>query len=370
MIRFPRRLRGRLLASHLLVVAVGGATLWLTVDQVAPNAFDSAMGHSMGDQAAGMNGMMGELVRSAFRDAVTTSLTAALAVAVTISVIASLALAWRIGTPISRLAAASRRIAQGRYAERVPGRPAGDEIGDLADDFNRMAESLEATERRRLELVGDVAHELRTPLTTLEGFVEGLEDGVISPGERTWGLIHGEVGRLSRLVNDLQELWRAEARQVPLSIQPVDPGAAIVAVSERLRQQANDRRVELRLDVPARLPPIAADPERLAEVLDNIVSNAIRYSPSGGQITVSAHADSGEVTIAVADQGPGLTEDQRQRVFERFYRVDPSRSRALGGSGIGLAIGRALTLAMGGRIWAESAGPDSGSTFRVALPLA
>lgn len=366
MIRLPRlRLRGRLLAANLVVVIVGGLTLWFTVDQVAPDAFDSAMGRNMGDQ---MGGMMTDLIRSAFRDAVQTSLTLALTAAVLASVVVSLALAWRISQPISRLAAASRRIAQGRYAERVPGPTSGDEIGDLAADFNHMADSLEATERRRLELVGDVAHELRTPLTTLEGFLEALEDGVIQPGERTWALLHGETSRLSRLVNDLQELWRAEAKQVPLSIEPVDASRVLASVASRFEVQANEREIEIRLELPARLPSAQADVERLTEVLDNLVSNAIRYSPSGGLVTISAHVDEPDVVLAVADRGPGLTAEQRERVFERFYRVDPSRSRALGGSGIGLAISRALTVAMGGRIWAESPGPGGGSTFLVAFP--
>lgn len=363
------RLWGRLLASHIVVVLIGGATVLILVDHVAPGAFDSAMGSSMGDGTAGMGQMMSDIVRVAFRDAIDTALMIAVLAAGIVSVIASVALSSRITRPISRLVVASRRIADGHYAERVNA-SAADEIGELAASFNHMADSLEATERRRLQLVGDVAHELRTPLTILEGFLEGLEDGILEPDERTWDQLRAETSRLSRLVNDLQELWRAEARQVPMRVQAVDVAASLRSVVDRFAGRAAERKIELLLDVPRRSPAVAADPERLAEILDNLVSNAIRYSPAGGHVTLGGRVDGSEIVLSVADEGPGLTEEQRELVFERFYRVDPSRSRALGGSGIGLAISRALTQAMGGRLWAESPGQGAGSTFRIALPTA
>ena len=361
------RLRQRLVLSHLLVVAVGTVTVFVSVGLVAPGAFDAAMGHATGDGMGGMSDMMGELVRTAFQDAVRTALVVALVAAVVTALVVSVALSARLAGPIARLAVASRRIAHGRYAERVPvGAP--DEIGELAESFNRMADSLESTERRRLQLVGDVAHELRTPLATLDGYLEGLEDGVIQPSAPTWKLLRGETSRLSHLVSDLQELWRAEARQLPLSLTTVDATELLRAGRERFAAQAREGGVELRLDVPPGSLALRADRERLGQVLDNLVSNAIRFSPDGAVVTLDARVDGDEIVLAVADRGPGLTAEQRERVFERFYRVDPSRSRALGGSGIGLAIARALTDAMGGRIWAESAGPGLGSTFRVALP--
>ena len=363
------RLRERLLLSHLVVIAVGAATVFVAVGLVAPGAFDAAMGHATGGGTAGMSEMMGGLIQAAFEDAVQTALVVAIVAATVAAVIASLALATRLSGPIARLAAASRRIADGRYAERVTV-ASSDEIGDLAKSFNRMAESLESTERRRLQLVGDVAHELRTPLATLDGYLEGLQDGVVQPTEPTWKLLRGETARLSRLVNDLQELWRAEARQLPLSLAMVDVAAELDGVRERFAGQAQEHGIELRLDLPAGLLSIRADRERLAQILDNLASNAIRYSPAGASVVLAARADRDDVVIGVVDQGPGLTEEQRERVFERFYRVDPSRSRALGGSGIGLAIARALAEAMGGRAWAESAGPGRGSTFRLALPRA
>ncbi|MEX0630420.1 MAG: ATP-binding protein [Chloroflexota bacterium] len=361
--RLRLRLRDRLLLSHLFVVAVGMATVFAAVGLVAPGAFEAAMGHSM----PGMDDMMSGLVRAAFQDAVQSALLVAAVAAVVAAVVISVALTARLSRPIARLAAASRRIAEGRYAERVPV-PSGDEIGELAVSFNQMADSLESTERRRLQLVGDVAHELRTPLATLDGYLEGLQDGVVKADEPTWQLLRHETARLSHLVDDLQQLWRAEARQLPLSPTRVDIPTMLEAVRERFAARAREHGSELRVMAPAGELAVQADPERLAQVVDNLVSNAIRYSPAGAPVALQATTEGDEVVISVVDQGVGLSEEQRERVFERFYRVDPSRARALGGSGIGLAIARALTEAMGGRIWAESEGPGNGSRFCVALP--
>lgn len=360
----PRlRLRSRLLLSYLVVIVVGAVTVFVAVGLVAPGALEAAMGHSM----PGMDDMMSSLVQSAFQSAVQSTLLVGVIVAATAGALISLALTARLSAPVAGLVAASRRIAAGRYAERVPV-PSADEIGELAGSFNQMAEALESTERRRLQLVGDVAHELRTPLTTLDGYLEGLQDGVVQPDEATWQLLRRETGRLSHLINDLQELWRAEARQLPLSIATVDVQAELAALHERFATQAAASRIVLAPTPPSRGLTLRADRDRLAQILDNFVSNAIRYVPSGTRVTLSAGREGDEVAIAVSDQGPGLTDEQREQVFDRFYRVDPSRSRALGGAGIGLAIARALAGAMGGRVEALSEGPGRGATFRVILP--
>jgi signal transduction histidine kinase len=229
-----------------------------------------------------------------------------------------------------------------------------------------MAGSLEATERRRLQLVGDVAHELRTPLTTLDGYLEGLEDGVIAPSDATWQLLRAETARLTRMVNDLSELWRAEARQLPLHIETVDIAAVAREVGDRFAPQAQPRGIAL--DLPASAVVAVADRDRVAQIVSNYLSNALRHAPDGSRITVAITSSEGVVTLAVRDEGPGLAPEQLEAVFERFYRIDAARSRAVGGSGIGLAIVRALAEAMGGRAWAESAGPGRGATFLAALP--
>jgi histidine kinase len=368
MIRFgpiPRALRSRLLLSHLVVAFAALGTVLVGVNLVGPGYFAEAMGHQPGDP---MGEAMAADTRAAFQEAVTTALLAATLVALAGAIAVALALSVRIADPVTRLAVAARRIASGHYAERVVAGGVG-EIGELGESFNQMADSLEATERRRLELVGDVAHELRTPITTLDGYLEGLEDGVIEPVAPTWSLLRSETARLTRLVDDLSELWRAEARQLPLAREIVDVVPIVRDVVGRFMPAAEARGIRLGF---ATEPELFAhvDPDRMAQILGNYLSNAIRYSPDGGEVVVAARRSGPEVVLSVRDRGPGLTEEQRSRVFERFYRADPSRSRALGGAGIGLAIARALASAMGGRTWAESAGPGTGATFFVAVPAA
>ena len=363
--RLPGGLRGRLLLANLVVAGAVLGTVVVAVSLVGPGDFAQAMGHPAGDM---MGAAMDAATGVAFDDAVRNALLAAGLIAVVASLVVSLALSSAIARPVARLAAAAGRIARGHYAERVPA--AGtDEIAGLGTSFNAMAGSLEATERRRLELVGDVAHELRTPLTTIDGYLEGLEDGVVAAGPETWRLLRGETARLTRLVTDLQELWRAEARQLPLAIEALDAATLAREVVERFGPQAASRGLTLELEVPEGLL-VRADRGRLAEILDNYLSNALRYTADGTAVRVSGTRSGARVVLGVRDHGPGLTAEQRASVFERFYRVDPSRSRALGGSGIGLAITHALAQAMEGRAWAESDGPGRGATFAVELPAA
>lgn len=359
-----RSLRARLLVAFLVVVVAALGTVGVSVLLVGPGYFAEAMGHVPGDP---MGEAMGESTRAAFADAMRQALAAATVIAVVTATVLSLAVAARIARPVTALARAARRLAGGHYAERVrPDEPG--ELADLAVSFNEMASSLEATERRRLQLVGDIAHELRTPLTTLDGYLEGLEDGVIQPSAQTWHLLRSETTRLTRLVNDLSELWRAEARQLPLHVDAIDAAEVAREVGERFAPQAGPRGIEL--DLPDGSAVAAADRDRVAQILSNYLSNALRHAPDGSRITVGADALADRVRLSVTDEGPGLAPDQVHAVFERFYRVDPARSRAAGGAGIGLAIVRALAEAMDGRAWAESAGPGTGATFHLELPRA
>lgn len=363
--RLPQTLRWRLVLSHLVVALAALGTVLVAVSLVGPGYFAEAMGHHPDDP---VGQQMDQATLDAFQSAVRTALVAALGIALVTTLVIALAVSSRIATPVSRLVIAARRIAAGHYAERVTTAGEG-EVAELGATFNAMAGSLEATERRRLELVGDVAHELRTPLATLDGYLEGLQDGVVEATAETWGLLRGETGRLSRLVSDLSELWRAEARQLPLAITDVDVATAASDVLEQFRPEAEARGIVLTAELAGGLTA-RADRDRLAQALANYVSNAIRYSPAGASVAVSARRADGEVVVSVRDTGPGLTDEQRAHVFDRFYRIDPSRSRALGGAGIGLAIVAALAGAMGGRAWAESDGPGTGSTFSLALPAA
>jgi signal transduction histidine kinase len=361
---FPRSLRARLLLAFLVVVGATLGTVAVATLLVGPGYFAEAMGHLPGDP---MGEAMGEATQAAFEDAMERALIAATVIAIVSAAVVSLAVAARIAGPVGTMAAAARRVAGGHYAERVPAADP-DELGELATSFNEMASSLEATERRRIQLVGDVAHELRTPLTTLDGYLEGLEDGVIAPSDATWRLLRAETGRLTRMVNDLSELWRAEARQLPLRIEDVDVAAVSGEVVDRFRPLAAPRGIDLELLVE---PATArADRDRVAQVLANYLSNALRHAPDGSVVTVATSTADGQVTVTVTDRGPGLAPDQLEAVFERFYRIDAARSRASGGSGIGLAIVRAIAGAMDGLAWAESGGPGKGATFVLELPAA
>jgi signal transduction histidine kinase len=361
---FPRSLRARLLVAFLVVVAASIGTVGAAVLLVGPGYFADAMGHMPGDV---MGQAMAQATQAAFTDAMRQALVAATVIAIVTATVVSLAVAARIARPISTLGAAARRVAAGHYAERVPVDEPG-ELAELATSFNEMAGSLEATERRRLQLVGDVAHELRTPLTTIDGYLEGLEDGVIEPGPETWRLLRSETGRLTRLVADLSELWRAEARQLSLRLEPVDVVGVAGEVVERFAPLAAGRAI--RIEVPATTLLALADRDRVAQILGNYLSNAIRHAPDGSTITIAATSPGDRAVIGVTDRGPGLADDQLESVFERFYRVDPARSRSGGGSGIGLTIARALAEAMGGHAWAERPRDGIGVTFVLDLPPA
>jgi signal transduction histidine kinase len=246
------------------------------------------------------------------------------------------------------------------------------EVHQLATSFNAMAAAVEDAERRRQELIGDVAHEMRTPIATLEGYLEGLLDGVIEPSDRVWAKLHDEAGRLRRLIEDLQELSRAEAHQLSVVCRATPPAAIVQPAVDRLEADLTERGLRLKVDLPPNLPPVEADPERAIQVLTNLMTNALRYTPPPGEIAVrvAADADHGVVRFEVADSGIGIEPEHLPRVFERFYRVDKSRSRALGGAGVGLTIAQALVETMGGRISARSPGAGKGSTFTFELPTA
>lgn len=378
--RWPRaRLWTKLLVSHAVTVFVGLVTLFLAASAVGPDLFTNQMVRMMGP---GMHGMMGTggtmttamqpALDAAFRLSLTQSLLVAVVAAALVALVVSAFVARQIARPIGRMLTATRRIAAGHYAERVPIEPAnaGDELGELATSFNEMASSLEQAERRRLELVGNVAHELRTPIATLEGYLEGLLDGVIEPSAETWARLHDEAGRLRRLVDDLQQLSRAEARQMSLVVRPVAPVDVVRAAIDRLSMSFDEKGLTLRMAVPSDLPKVLADADRAIQVLTNLLTNALRYTPPGGSVAVSAETVDNAVAFHVQDTGIGFAPELRDRLFERFYRVDKSRSRALGGSGIGLTIAKALVETMGGQIWAESAGPGQGSCFSFTLPRA
>jgi histidine kinase len=357
-------LRARLLVAFLVVVAVAIVTAGAAALTIGPQYFAEAMGHLPGDP---MGDAMARATHEAFFDALRQSLVAAAIIAGVAATVVSLAVAAAIVRPVTRLAASARRVAGGHYAERVAADGPG-ELGELGESFNEMAASLEAIERRRVQLVGDVAHELRTPLTTLAGYLEGLEDGVIEPSPATWHLLNAETDRLTRLVSDLSELWRAEAQQMTLRRDRVDLATIAATVLDGFAPVAASRGVAL--ERPVDPVPAVGDPDRIAQILANYVSNALRFAPTGSAVSVVTAAGDGVVRVGVRDHGPGLPPDKLEAVFERFYRVDPSRARPAGGAGIGLTIARALAEAMGGHAWAERPADGEGVIFYLELPAA
>jgi len=368
---FKASLSGKFLLSYLLVVLVGVATLLLVVFALAPTLFQAQLLPLLQAHPAALTTTeASQRILGDFLDTLLSALAVAAIAATLTSLATSLFVARRITVPLQQMKQASERISAGHYAERIEIAPAHttDELGQLASSINALAAALEQTERRRLEVFGNAAHELRTPIATLEGYLEGLLDGVIEPTPQTWAMLHTEAGRLRRLVDDLQELSRAEARQIPLSRQSVAPQRLVQDALNPLEGQFAEKGLELQIHVPENLPPVMADPTRVVQILMNVLVNALRYTPAPGRVEVSVSREGAAVAFRITDSGVGLTPDQLAHIFERFYRVDKSRSRAFGGSGIGLTIAQSLAQAMGGEIRAESPGLGRGSSFTLTLP--
>jgi histidine kinase len=276
--------------------------------------------------------------------------------------------------PLQHMTRAADRIAAGHFEERLPEGEtpldAQDELGQFAVSFNRMTAQLEEVEEMRQKLIGDVAHELRTPLTVIKGSLDGLMDGVLPQDTTTYERIYRQVDRMGRLVDDLQELNRIEEGRVELKIKPVDANQLLTDLIHTLQVNFSAQNVALRLETPEEPLMVLADDDRFEQVLINLLNNALQATPSGGRVLVRAEKFGGQARISVADTGVGIAPEHLERVFARFYRVDDARSRQAGGSGIGLTVAKKLVEAMGGRIWAESAGQGQGAEFHFTLPLA
>ncbi len=363
----------KLLLSYLVIVVVGVIVLILASQFVLPASFNRHMGMMGSGMGNGM--MMGQNddsmpqlyvdFRASFNEALMYAAFAATVAAMFLSFFFS----RRVIAPVQAMSQAAQRIADGRYDERV--RVNGeDELAGLAMRFNQMAEKLSQVEAMRRRLIGDVSHELRTPLTAIKGSMEGLMDGILPATDETFQQVHAEADRLNRLVDDLQELSRVEARAYQLDIRSVNISSLVHTVTKRLAAKAQAKRITLDFDLNPNLPPVLADEDRAIQILTNLTGNALQYTPEDGRITITAKEVKDEIQIAVHDTGVGIPAEHLSHIFDRFYRVDKSRSRREGGgSGIGLTIARALIEAQHGRIWVESAGDENGSTFTFTLPI-
>ena len=284
-----------------------------------------------------------------------------------VAILLILGLSRRILAPVEALTAAVRRMEAGDLSQRVEV-STQDEIGELGQAFNSMTARLARLEELRRNMVSDVAHELRTPLTNIRGYLEALQDKVIAPEREVIDSLHEEAMLLNRLVDDLQELALAEAGQLHLERGPADLSPVMERAAAALRPQLEAAGIDLRVDLPEHLVVVDIDPERVGQILRNLLANAVTHTGQGGTITITAEPVRDWVRVSVRDTGEGIAEVDLPYIFERFYRADKSRSRATGGAGLGLAIAKYLVEAHGGEIAVESE-VGAGSTFTFTLPV-
>lgn len=356
-------LRTRLFLSHMIVMVVGLSTLLAVGKIYSPRVF---IWHLERIQDRGIVFFRRQLVEG-FESAWSRGAFWSVVVGGTTAVGLSYWVSKRIMQPLVQMEQITRRFASGHLEERVPENEIP-ELNRLAQSFNHMAKDLEGVEQRRRDLVGDLTHELRTPLTVIEGYLEGLADGTIEPSTDIYQRLAKETIRLRKLVNDLQELSKAEAGYLPINLQPLPLRPLLVSLVQKFSDQLLEDSPQLILECPENLPAALADAERVEQILVNLVGNALRYTPEGS-VTIRAWAEFSQVWIAVEDTGRGIAPEDLPHVFERFWRADRSRDRNSGGTGIGLAISRRLVELQNGTITANSE-LGKGSTFRFSLPIA
>lgn len=364
------KLSYKLLLSYVFVVLVALIVLATATAWLAPANFAQQMTHMQGNGTGMMGQRMTALdaeLEASFQDAVNNALILAGVAAILTAMGVSWFVSRRIIHPIRSLVVLSQHIASGHYEQRLH-LNTHDELGELVDSFNRMTQSLASTEAIRIQLLGDVTHELKTPLASIKGYMEALQDGMLPVTPETFQIIHQEADRLERLVRDLQQLSQTEAGQVSLNIQSHKPNEIVQAVIERIRPQFNEKGIALSVDIPLHLPQVRADQDRTAQVLTNLIGNALQYTDAGGEVRITARHDRGFVYFSVTDTGCGIAATDLDLIFQRFYRVDKSRSRASGGSGIGLTLAKHLIEAQNGQISATSSGVGKGSQFTFTLP--
>ena len=289
--------------------------------------------------------------------------------ATAVAVLLGALLAQTLIRPLREMAAASHAMAEGELGRQVPVR-SQDELGDLAQAFNSMSRALADATRQRRQMTADIAHDLRTPLTVLAGYLEAMEEGALAATPERLGVMQQEVGGLMRLVEDLRTLSLADAGELTLDRERTDPAALLEQVHAAHRPRAEQKGVALELAAVPGLPPVTVDPERMRQVLGNLLANALRHTPAGGRIALgAAPGDSGRggVQLWVADSGSGIAAQDLPHIFDRFYRADAARSGAEGASGLGLAIVRSVVEMHGGRVTVESE-PGRGTRFEIWLP--
>ncbi len=358
-------LRDRLFFSHLLVMLVGVGSLVIIGKVYSPRFFIVQL-EQIEDTNSGLFYDRTRLVQG-FEIAWSRTTFWSVIAGATAAGGLSYWVSKRIMQPLNQMENITQKFASGKMKERMPAIEIP-ELNQLGVSFNRMASSLEGVEKRRRELIGDLTHELRTPLTVIRGYLEELADGSIDPTPEIYQQLAKETKRLERLVNDLQELSKAEAGYLPIKLKPVNLLPLFKSLVQRFADQLLEDGPVLQLNCSPQLPLVLADIDRVEQVLVNLLGNAVRYTEAGS-ITLNAWTEPGKLWIAVSDTGSGISPEDLPHIFERFFRADKSRARHSGGTGIGLAITRRLVELQGGQIEVESK-LGKGSIFRFFLPLA
>lgn len=356
---------GRLLLAQTLVLLAGASTSWIVAAAVGPGIFSAHLAE------AGVEYTPTETahVKDAFASAMVISVVVALAMALVIAFAVTWFFTHRVKRSVDAVAASATRIAQGDYRVRIAPPGLGTEFDLLGTSINRLADRLEEVERTRRRMLSDLAHEMRTPLATIEAHLEAIEDGVRTADADTLAVLRSSSERLGRLSKDVSAVSKAEEGRLPMDRHPMSVADLVRTAINAAAHSAEDKNVRLVQDVePGRLE-VLADPQRMGQVLGNLLDNAIRHSPPGSSVVVSGRrADPRAVELSVIDRGDGIAAEHLSHVFDRFYRADTARNRELGGSGIGLTITRALVEAHGGQISATSRGPGAGATFTIRMP--
>jgi two-component system sensor histidine kinase BaeS len=354
----------RLLLAQTLVLVAGGVTTWVVASVVGPPLFRehlhrAGIAHDANDQFH---------AEQAYQHATALSIGVAITVAALTAFIVTAILTRRVQHSIADLSIAASAIAEGHYDIRLASPRLGDEFDELATAFNRAAERLQAVESTRRQLFGDLAHEIRTPVSVLEAYLEAVEDGVKALDAPTIAMLREQTGRLVHFSADAAALAQAEDAHATIAPTWVDAGEIATTVRAAMTDRYAAKNVTLSINTSGALR-FWADRQRLAQVLINLLDNALRHTPAGGHVTLTVAHFAGEIVFTVADDGDGIAAEHLPHVFERFYRADSARDRGRGGSGIGLAIVKALTEAHGGHISVASRGPGTGTTFRVSVPI-
>lgn len=356
----------RLLLAQSLVLLAGASTSWIVAASLGPGIFQDHL-----DQA-GVSHTATETAH--VEEAFGSAMVLALIVALLVSLIIAMAVTWlftrRVQHSIDTVTHSAERIATGDYRVRATRPGLGAEFDLLTSTINELAERLDTVESTRRRMLSDLAHEMRTPLATIGAHLEAIEDGVRSTDPETMSVLKSSTDRLERLARDIGSVSKAEEGQLQIDLRPVDAADLLHDAVVAVRPAAQAKGVDLIDDIDSTSMMVLADPERMGQVLGNLLENAIRHSPPASAIVVSCRkVDHDWVEFAVADSGDGIAPEHLSHVFDRFYRVDSARNRAQGGSGIGLTITRTLVDAHHGHVSAHSPGAGKGATFSVRLPI-